>query len=1041
MRRRAETGGSAPGPRESRADVRVSAGDGPGFELRTDLLTRVAQAHDASHYLLRPEVVVRAHDRDGVVGAMREATRRGLPVTFRSGGTSLSGQASGAGVLVDTRTRFTRVEVLDGGARVRCEPGATLRLVNAHLLRHGRRLGPDPASEIACTIGGVVANNSSGMTSGTERTAYRTVEAMTVVLASGTVVDTGAPDADARLRAAEPELHRGLAALRDRVRGSATMRAEIERQFSTKNTMGYSVNAFLDHDDPVKILEHLLIGSEGTLGWVADVTFRTVPLLAHAATTLLVLDSLEHATDALVPLVASGAEAIELLDAASLRVAAADPAADASMRTLARGDGIRNQTALLVEYRAATEDGLAPFQDAARDVVGSLAGSLAVPATVTTDPATRGRLWHVRKGLYTAVAGARPAGSTALLEDVAVPVTDLTATVRDLGALFARRGYGDAVTFGHAKDGNLHFMITPRLGDRAELDRYEAFSDDLVDLVLGHGGTLKAEHGTGRIMAPFVRRQYGDDLYAVMREVKRLFDPRGLLNPGVLLTDDDHEHLRNLKVEASAGGEDAPLVDRCVECGYCEPGCPSRTVTTTPRQRIALLKEIAAAPPAERRELERQYSYQGVETCAADSLCVEACPVGIDTGLVMKGHRARSQPRVVQRGGAAVAEHWGPVVTGLRGALRVVQALPTPLVHVASQVARGVVGADVVPRVDADLPGPGARRDPRGVPGADATGAADGSVRAVLFASCMGELFAPAAGGPTRSASGGATGGASADAGANRPVGAEAAFRALCERAGVGLAVPEGIGGLCCGTPWSSKGLPDGAAAMARKVVDALWVATREGELPVVCDASSCTHGLVETARHLVGAGDRAVEEPASGAPGAPGVPGSLGEPDPDAVARERFARLRIVDAVTFVRTDVLPGLAARGVDVEKAGNVVVHPTCATVHLGAVDDLRAVAEATAERATVPAAWGCCGFAGDRGMLHPELTAGATRAEAAEVAADASALPGGTYDAYVSNNRTCEMGMSRATGQDYVHVLELLEAATRPTPTPAPATAR
>jgi len=209
---------------------------------------------------------------------------------------------------------------------------------------------------------------------------------------------------------------------------------------------------------------------------------------------------------------------------------------------------------------------------------------------------------------------------------------------------------------------------------------------------------------------------------------------------------------------------------------------------------------------------------------------------------------------------------------------------------------------------------------------------------------------------------------------------------------------------------------------MARKVVDALWVATREGELPVVCDASSCTHGLVETARHLGGRGSSGAVVQAAGESGAP---------DPDAVARERFARLRIVDAVTFVRTDVLPALAARGVDVEKAGDVVVHPTCATVHLGAVDDLRAVAEAAAERATVPAAWGCCGFAGDRGMLHPELTAGATRAEAAEVAQQGVALPGGAFDAYVSNNRTCEMGMSRATGHDYVHVLELLEAATRP----------
>lgn len=956
----------------------------PGYELRTDLLSRVAHAHDASHYLLRPDAVVRADDLDGVVAAMGEARRRGMPVTFRSGGTSLSGQASGAGMLVDTRTRFTRVEVLDGGERVRCQPGATLRLVNAHLLRHGRRLGPDPASEIACTIGGVVANNSSGMSSGTTRTAYRTVEAMTVVLPSGTVVDTGAPDADAHLAAVEPELHRGLAELRDRVRGSAAMRAEVERQFAMKNTMGYSINAFVDHDAPVKILEHLMIGSEGTLGWVADVTFRTVPLLPQVATTLLVFDSLERATDALVPLGATGPEAMELMDAASLRVAAADPKADPSMRSLAAGAGITGQTALLVEYRAADDDALAPLRDAAADAVADL--TLEVPAAMATDAATRARLWQVRKGLYTAVAGARPAGSTALLEDVVVPVGDLTATVRDLGGLFARHGYDDAVTFGHAKDGNLHFMITPNLGEAAELERYSAFSDDLVDMILGHGGSLKAEHGTGRIMAPFVRRQYGDDLYAVMREVKRLCDPAGLLNPGVLITDDPQEHLRDLKVEVSAGGDDAAQVDRCVECGYCEPGCPSRTATTTPRQRIALLKEIQGAAArgddAERAELEKAFRYWGVQTCAADSMCVEACPVDIDTGVVMKGHRARANPRPVQRGGVALAKSWEPVVDVLRGALGVVEKVPTPVTRFASEVARGVVGTDVAPRVDADLPGPGPQRGTAGV-------APAAEPRGVLFASCMGELFAPAGGGLPRGLHSG-----------DGPVGAEPALRALCERAGVGLAVPDGIGGLCCGTPWASKGLPDGAAEMARRVLDALWTATRGGELPVVCDASSCTHGLVDTPKHL-GPADR-----------------------------ERFARLRIVDAVTFVRAEVLPGLAARGVEIARTGRVVVHPTCASVHLGAVEDLRAVAGAVADEAVVPDAWNCCGFAGDRGMLHPELTAAATHDQSAEIAERERALPGARFDAYLSNNRTCEIGMSRATGRDYVHVLELLEAATR-----------
>ncbi|QDW63994.1 FAD-binding and (Fe-S)-binding domain-containing protein [Oerskovia sp. KBS0722] len=953
----------------------VSAATTRALEIRTDLLTRVAQAHDASHYLLRPEAVARAQDVPDVVAAFAEARHRGLSVTFRSGGTSLSGQASGAGLLVDTRTRFTRVEVLDDGARVRCQPGVTLRSVNARLQRHGRRLGPDPASEIACTIGGVVANNSSGMACGTVDTAYRTIESMTLVLPSGTVLDTGAPDADEVLRALEPALHRGLAELRDRVRASASMRATIAHQYSMKNTMGYGVNAFVDHDSPVKILEHLVVGSEGTLAFVADVTFRTVPLLPAASTTLLVFDALEHATDALATVTDSGARAIELLDAASLRVAAADPLADASMRAFATAT---TQTALLVEYQATSPDGLEPFEEAARRVIDDLA--LASPAELTRDPAARGRLWRVRKGLYTAVAGARAPGSTALLEDLVVPVPDLTATVGDLGGLFERHGYDDAVTFGHAKDGNLHFMITPRLSDDGELDRFAAFTEDMVTLVLDRGGSLKAEHGTGRIMAPFVRRQFGDELYAVMREVKGLCDPTGLLNPGVLLTDDDEAHLAHLKlvppVGTSAAGDLAEVVDRCVECGYCEPACPSRTVTTTPRQRIALLREMVTADPSELAELERAYEYSAVDTCAVDSLCVTACPVGIDTGKVMKVRRAQRHGAVVQRAGRTAADHWGGAVTGLRGALGVVDRLPTPLVTVASKVGRAVLGADVVPLVGSDLPGPGPRRV------ASAGAVADASV--VFFQSCMGSLFSPAEASPS-------------------PGGVGPAFLALCERAGITVAVPEGIAGLCCGTPWVSKGLTDGAAAMAERTFDALWAATDGGRLPVVSDASSCTHGLEGVGSHLAGE------------------------------ARERFERLRVLDAVTFVRSDVLPALEASGRSPRAAGttlgSLVLHPTCSSVHLGVVGDLEAVARAVADDVVLPLDAGCCGFAGDRGMLHPELTAAATRAEAAEVVAHAR--DHGTADAYASSNRTCEMGLSRATGQDYVHVVELLEEATRP----------
>lgn len=470
---------------------------------------------------------------------------------------------------MDTRRHFRGIEVLDEGQRVRVQPGAVLRHVNARLAPYGRKLGPDPASESACTIGGVVANNSSGMTCGTHANTYRTLDSMTIVLPSGTVIDTGAPDADKRLRTLEPELAQGLERLRDRVRDNPGSVRRITAQFSLKNTMGYGLNSFLDHHSPAQILAHLVIGSEGTLGFVAEAVFRTVPAHRLAATGLLVFPTLRQAMASMPDLVAVEPAAVELLDAESLRVAQSDPQAEDVLRTLAVAD----HAALLVEWQESDSDRLSERERAAGELFPSL--SLAAPARLSREAGGRAALWHIRKGLYASVAGARPSGTTALLEDVAVPVPALAELCDELTALFVRHRYERSVIFGHAKDGNLHFMLNERFD--TELERYAGFTEDMVEAVLSRGGTLKAEHGTGRVMAPFVRRQYGDELYEVMREIKRLCDPDGTLNPGVVLTDRDDAHLRDLKAVVTV----EPEVDRCVECGYCEPVCPSRDLTTT----------------------------------------------------------------------------------------------------------------------------------------------------------------------------------------------------------------------------------------------------------------------------------------------------------------------------------------------------------------------------------------------------------------------------------------------------------------------------
>lgn len=916
--------------------------------VRVRASDRLAHAHDASHYLLTPRAIVVPEDANQVAALLRGATRHGVPLTFRSGGTSLSGQASADGVLVETRRNFRVVDIVDDGQLVRAQPGATVRQVNARLARHKRKLGPDPASEVACTIGGVVANNSSGMACGTELNTYRTIESAVLILPSGTIIDTASPGADDLLRELEPSLHSGLLRLRSRILVSDADVALIRRMFAIKNTMGYGLNAFLDFERPVDILLHLVVGSEGTLAFVAEATFRTVPVKPHVATDLLYFPNLSAATAALPALVAAGFATIELLDATSLRVAQRDPEASETLRSIQ----IAGHAALLVEFQEADKVTLDERIKASAQLLESL--PLVLPPGLSSDAARRAALWHIRKGLYATVAGNRPSGTTALLEDIAVPVENLLPTCEGLVALFEHYGYEDSVIFGHAKDGNIHFLLNERLdtdSGESTLERYAAFTEEMVELVLKNGGTLKAEHGTGRIMAPFVRRQYGDNLYLVMRAVKRLCDPFDLLNPGILLNDDPEFHMAHLKTVPTVEEE----VDRCVECGYCEPVCPSKDLTLTPRQRIVLRREIARAGQqgndALQTELEEQYRYDGVETCAVDGMCQTACPVLIDTGQLVKRLRAESRGPLEKAAWKTAANHWGTVAQAGGLALSAVKRLPAPLVTGASRAGRALLGADTVPQWDKDLPGGGSRRHTLRTP----------EPKAVYLAACISTMFGPAADGH----------------------GVSSAFLALCNRAGVSVAIPEGISDMCCGTPWKSKGMTEGYETMRAKVLPAIWEASRQGELPIVCDAASCTEGL-ETLLAAV------ADEP----------------------------RLRVVDAVAFVDQHVLPVLPQGN----RVSSLALHPTCSSTRLGINEALNRVADTVAEEVVIPENWGCCAFAGDRGMLHPELTASATAREAASVAER-------HFDAYASINRTCELGMTRATGRPYQHILELLAAVT------------
>ena len=804
----------------------------------------------------------------------------------------------------------------------------------------------------------MIANNSGGMRCGVIHDSYSTVRALTLLLASGTVIDTQAPDAERRFAELEPELARGLEEIRDQIRADRELADRIRRKFRIKNTTGYRLCAFLDAGTPLEIFRRLVVGSEGTLAFVAEAVFETVPLLPRTTTTWVHFADLDQAADPVPDLVEAGASAVELMVAPALIAAAHSiPGTPAYWRELSP-----TSAALLIEYRS---DDAADLDGMEAQAADALAGrELLRGPEFTRDSEPTDVFWRVREGMHGIVGRLRPPGTALIIEDVCVAPDRIAESATDIQGLLAKHGFLTGVA-GHASAGNLHFMLTPKFSEPEDRDRYEAFMGELVDLVVDkYDGSLKAEHGTGINMAPYVEREWGSKATELMWRVKQLADPDGVLSPGVVLNRDPGAHLRNLKSTPPI----EEVADTCVECGFCEPVCPSRLLTTTPRQRIALRREMARQPAGSplQRVLLDQYEYDGIETCAADGSCMLACPVGIDTGKLIKGFRQREHSERSERVALRVAKRWARLERASRGGLRaggaVARVVGDATLRSLSRGARRLLTSELVPEWGEAMP----RAAPASLPETTREGAA-----AVYLPACINRMF-----------------GSSRSAGATRAL--PEALVAVSGRAGLPVWIPPDVAGHCCATPWGSKGYRQGHEWMASRIVDGMWRWSGEGTLPVVMDASSCTNGVVNEA------------------------PPVLSEEN-----RRRHAKLEVIDSVAWARERLLPRLEVRS----KLRSVAVHPTCSGRHLGLDRPLRALAGALGDESHVPPSAACCGFAGDRGFLHPELTAAATAEEAAEVAA-------GSFDAYVSSNRTCEIGMERATGKPYVHVVQLLEELSR-----------
>ena len=919
----------------------------------------IAYASDASFYRLIPRAVVQPRTVEEIQALFRFSHEHRIPLTFRAAGTSLSGQAITDGILVEVARYWRQVEVEEGGKKVRVQPGVIGAHVNHALRPYRTKIGPDPASINTCMMGGILANNASGMCCGVTQNAYHTLDSLTFVLPSGTVIDTADPRADEIFHEREPRLAQGLLELKRQIEAQPALSERIRSKYRMKNTTGYSLNAFLDFDRPVEILRHLLIGSEGTLAFIAEAVLNTVPDLPVKYTGLLLFPNLHAACAAIVPLRDAGAKALELMDRAALSSVEDQPGIPPSIKTLPGG-----AAGLLAEFQCADEAERSTLETQAREAGGGF--QLVEPARFTHDPAEQALLWKIRQGMFPSVGAVRKSGTTVIIEDVAFPIERLADAAVDLTKLFSKHGYDNAIIFGHARDGNLHFVITPSFNDQAAVNQYARFIDDVVRLVVErYDGALKAEHGTGRNMAPFVEAEWGVEGYAIMKRLKELVDPENLLNPGVIINPDPKAHLADLKRMPVVEDE----IDKCIECGFCEPKCPSRDLTLTPRQRIVVRREMVRLQESRSDRhllaaLEADFPYMALDTCAVDGLCATTCPVGIDAGQLTKRFRRLRHSPAAQGLARRFAANFALVESMARLGLRIghlVQLLfGAGAMTGFTRAIRAVTGRPFL-QWSREMPRPARGRPPA----TEQAGA-----QAVYFPSCISRVMGHLPEEPNEMT-------------------LMEAFVTLARRAEVPIWIPGNVQGTCCGVPFSSKGYDQGHQVAVNRAIERLWEWSDHGRLPVVLDTSPCAYGLV-TCRPCL-------------------TPEN----------QQRFDHLRILDSVAFVHDQLLPRLTVR----QKVRSVAVHPVCSVVKLNLSPKLERIAWACSEEVTVPLHAGCCGFAGDRGFLFPELPESATRREAAEVQA-------GRHDGHFSSSRTCEIGLTRVTGYVYRSYIYLVEQATR-----------
>ena len=991
----------------------------PSDRIYTDELRTLGWGTDASFYRQIPKVVLRSDGEAEISKIVQLCKKYQLPFTFRAAGTSLSGQSCTDSVLIVAGKHWEGYRLADDHERITLQPGIVGARVNQILKPYGRVFPPDPASIGSAMVGGIVVNNASGMNCGVHANSDRMMVSARMVLTDGTVLDTGDEESRAAFRRSHPEMIKKIEALRDRVRADEELASRIRKKYSIKNVTGLNMRPLVAYDNPFDIIAHSMVGSEGTLAFLSEVTMRTLKDYPYKASAMVYFLTMKESCEAVVAMkklkagdedLAMSAENLmvksaEMLDYMSLS-SVDDPVylqyqkdVDAGKIPGVEPGDYHNLTAILTETKGITHEQLLEKVERIKECLGQF--QLYIPAEFTEDPAIYGKYWAIRSGIFPSVGGTRPVGTSCLIEDVAFPIESLPEATVKLQRLIADHGYADACIYGHAFEGNYHFILNQSFADEHEVARYAEMMRDVAKLVVEeYDGSLKAEHGTGRNMAPFVKYEWGEKAYEVMKELKAIFDPDGLLNRGVIFNDDPDCFIKCLKPlpvldfdydKVPDGGyylmdpslstaqetvRQVKRANKCIECGFCEVNCMSCGLTLSSRMRIAVQREIrhltsTGENPERLAKLKRQYKYYGDQTCATDGLCSTSCPMKINTGELT--HLIRQMDMNESPTGYKIGEFAANHMAGIKSGLRVM----LDVAHVAHVTLGSTLMTDICRGMNKmGLPlwttaMPKKKRQPKP---SDLTQMIIKSIevrgekeevrgkkqtsKVVYFPSCINQTM-----------------GLSKESPVKQPLVDE-----ICElmrKAGYEVIFPEGMERMCCGQIWESKGMLDIADRKSAELEAALWKASEEGKYPVLCAQSPCLHRM-----------------------------------------KKVMHKMHLYEPAEFIMKYLVERLDFHPID----RHVALHLTCSTREMGVDKDMITLAKMCSTNVFLPEGVGCCGFAGDRGFTFPELNQYGLRKLRPQIEAN-------HIEVGYSNSRTCEIGLESNTGIPYMSIVYLVNECT------------